>query len=97
MKELKASLEEAEQLKDQSVSTMMKERVKLMEAQKEAETFKNEAEMFKNEAEMFKNSTVKLARQKDVLEVCAKYVCVLVTHTCTHARTHTHTACECNV
>ena len=31
----------------------------------------------KNEAEMFKKSTVKLAKQKDVLEVCA-YVYVLV-------------------
>ena len=46
MKELEASLEEAKQLKDQSISTMMKERVKLMEAQ--------------NDMEMFKKSTVKL-------------------------------------
>ena len=65
MKELKASLKEAEQLKDQSVSTMMKEREKLMKSQ--------------NEAEMFKKSTVKLAKQKDVLEVCA-YVCVSYTY-----------------
>ena len=61
MEELKASLEEAEQLKDQSVSSMMKERAKLMEAQKKAE--------------MFKKITVYLAKRNNLLEVCA-YVCV---------------------
>ena len=69
MEELKASLEEAKQLQHQSVSTMMKERVKLMEAQKEVE--------------MLKKSTVQLGKQRDVLEVCA-YVrmCVSYMHAC---------------
>ena len=66
MKELEASLEEAKQLKDQSVSTMMKERVKLREAQ--------------DDAEMFKKSTVELGKRNNLLEVCA-YTCVSVIHT----------------
>ena len=62
MRELEASLEEAKQLKDQ----MMEERVKLREAQ--------------DDAEMFKKSTVELGKRNNLLEVCA-HVCVSVIHT----------------
>ena len=58
MKELGASPEETGQL-----STMMKERVKLREAEKDAE--------------MIEKSTVQLGEQKDELEVCV-YVHVLL-------------------